>query len=410
MKKWAIQAATVVAADKKLKEAAVVIADGIIGKTGRGVADDIDIVLDAGSVVAVPGLINAHDHLLGTYFPKVGNGPYENWLPWDNDLKSSPLYQERQQIENRDLYLLGAYRNLVSGVTTVADHIPHFVSEPFAEILPVKTIRDYGMAHSLGQLALAWGGDIASEYRKSEENNLPFITHIAEGFDNETKQNLQMLKKAGGLGPNSVLIHGIAFSPSDMDEIKKAGASVVWCGDSNMFMFNHTTNIGLLLEKGINVCIGTDSPMSGGLNILEEARFDRKLFKKLTGKELPDSKILQMITENPAHALKLDGAGALKEGNVADLALFRDKGGSPESSVVDAGLRDVMLVVIDGNPVYGDASYAGLFDALGIKYQNIVLDDAEKIVAGDIIGLLKRISRAVGFKKTFPFLPVEFNI
>jgi hypothetical protein len=30
------------------------------------------------------------------------------------------------------------------------------------------------------------------------------------------------------------------------------------------------------------------------------------------------------------------------------------------------------------------------------------------VVIGDLKGLLRRISKAVGFKKEFPFLPVEF--
>ena len=45
-----------------------------------------------------------------------------------------------------------------------------------------------------------------------------------------------------------------------------------------------------------------------------------------------------------------------------------------------------------------------------IKYQEIVIDGINKIIIGDVIGLLQRISRAVGYKKEFPFLPVKFDI
>ena len=80
----------------------------------------------------LPGLIDCHDHLLGTYLPRVGDRkPYLNWLVWDNDLKASPIYAEMQQIESADLYLLGEYRHLISGVTSVQDHIPHFVQDMF---------------------------------------------------------------------------------------------------------------------------------------------------------------------------------------------------------------------------------------------------------------------------------------
>lgn len=263
MKKWSIEGVTILTPEEQLKKGNVAIEGDRIQQVAKGAVDS-SIALEIEDGICVPGLINAHDHLLGTYLPKVGNGPYENWLPWDNDLKSSPVYQERQQIENRDLYLLGAYRNLFSGVTTVSDHIPHFVAEPYYDMLPMKAVREYSLAHSIASFALAWGEEIALEYQKAVEEDLPFITHISEGFDSETVNDLETLHKKGGLGEHSVLVHGIAFSPSDMDQIKKAEASVVWCGDSNMFMFNQTTNIKMLLDKKINVCIGTDSPMSGG--------------------------------------------------------------------------------------------------------------------------------------------------
>ena len=406
MKKWVISGMTILNPDKTTEKANILIENGRISSVSN---KDMGghISFNAGGVIS-SGLINSHDHLLGNYYPKVGNGPYENWLPWDNDLKSSPVYQERQQIENRDLYLLAAYRNLISGVTTVSDHIPHFVAEPFYDILPVKAIREYALAHSITSFALAWGEGIEAEYKKALADDIPFITHIAEGFDHETIKDLSTLDKQGGLGDHSVLVHGIAFSESDMDLIKKKNASVVWCGDSNMFMFNKTTNIKMLIDKKINVCIGTDSPMSGGENILSEMHFDRKLYKKLYAEELSDEIIYKMVTVNPAKAFRLYDSGDIREGNIADLVVVRDRGGSYINSVVSAELKDIMLVVINGMPSYGDVEFAPLFDSLGVKYQNIVLAGKEKIIIGDLKGLLRRISRVVGFKKEYPFMPVDF--
>ena len=410
MKKWSLSGIKIYNGQKYIKSGSIAVNNGKIERVSSKEATDY-LAVEVENGIAVPGLINSHDHLLGTYYPKVGNGPYENWLPWDNDLKSSPVYQERQQIENRDLYLLGAYRNLVSGVTLVSDHIPHFVGDPFYDLLPVKAVREFGMAHSIASFALAWGDGVEIEYKKAVEADAPFVTHIAEGFDAETVNDLQKLDKQKGLGEHSVLVHGIAFSESDMKLIKRKGSSVVWCGDSNMFMFNETTNIKMLLDMGINVCIGTDSPMSGGLNLLHEMRFDRDLYEKMYGEKLSDETIFKMVTENPVKAFRVKGGGMLKEGSDADIVVFNDTGGdSPESSVVNAELKDVMLVVIDGRPVYGDADFSGLFDALKIDYQHISLKGGtDKIVAGDLKGLLKRISRAVGFKKELPFLPFQFE-
>jgi hypothetical protein len=115
-----------------------------------------------------------------------------------------------------------------------------------------------------------------------------------------------------------------------------------------------------------------------------------------------------MVTVNPAKALRLYDSGDIRDGNIADLVVVKDRGGSYINSVVSAGLKDIMLVVINGMPTYGDAEFASLFDSLGVKYQSVVVAGKEKIIIGDLKGLLRRISRAVGFKKEYPFMPVDF--
>ncbi|OHD68254.1 MAG: hypothetical protein A2W19_16780 [Spirochaetes bacterium RBG_16_49_21] len=409
MSKWSISGGTILTPEKIIKKGVIHISNGKIGKiTTNDAASQINI--DADKTVIVPGLINSHDHLLGTYYPKVGNGPYLNWLPWDNDLKSSPVYEERQRIENRDLYLLGAYRNLISGVTLISDLIPHFVGEPFYGILPTKAIKRFALAHSVNSFALLWGEGITEEYRKAEKEDIPFVTHIAEGYDEETRQDVRTIEKLGGLGDHSVFVHCLAFSEGDMDLVKKRGASCVWCGNSNMFMYSKTMDARKFIEKDINLCIGTDSPMTGGENLLYEMKYDKVLYERLYREELPDDLIVRMVTINAARAFHQKKTGLIEEGYTADICVCKDRSGEPAHSIVQAGLKDVMLVVIDGNPVYGDSRYKPVFDELGVQYQEIRLQGVDKIVIGDPVGLLRRISRAVGFKKEFPFLPVEFDV
>lgn len=407
MKKWALENATLVTPSSVVKNGSIIVSHGKIEEITKKETNS-QIVIDAEDGVVCPGLINAHDHLLGNYFPKVGNGPYQNWLPWDNDLKSAPVYRERQQIQNRDLYLLGGYRNLLSGVTSIQDHIPHFVQDPYIDILPTKVISDFAMAHSIASFALNWGDGVEIEYAKAVDDDIPFVTHISEGFDEETVKDIEVLDSKGALGEYSVLVHGLAFSESDMNKIKKNQANVVWCCDSNIFMYEKTTDIKMLLDKGINVSIGTDSPMSGGLNLLHEMKYDRKYYKETYGDELPDKKIVEMVTSNPAKAYRLYDNGEISVGKLADLVIFEKKDTDPYKSIVDAELRDVKLVVIEGMPVYGNSQYSDVFDKLGINYQNIEVDGVDKIIIGDLIGVLERINKAVGFEKKFPFMPVKY--
>jgi cytosine/adenosine deaminase-related metal-dependent hydrolase len=411
--KWKVENATVVNYDDVLES----ITFYIDGERFKSISPSreykYDVLLSLKSDVFVyPGFINAHDHLLGTYWPKVGRKdgkPYENWLYWDNDLKSSDIYFERQQIDAKYLYLLGAYKNLISATTTVSDHIPHFVNEPYIPILPVRVLKNYCLAHAVSSFALKWGDSIPIEYKRAVENNWPFITHIEEGFDEETKECLPKLDGLGALGRNTVLIHGIAFSKEDIDLIAKRGASVVWCPDSNMFMFKTTTNVPYLIEKGVNLCLGTDSTMSGGLNILYELKRAKEVYRELFGDEIDDQLLFKMITINPAKAFLIENElGEVKEGKLADFVVVRKNYPNPYKNIVEAELEDVLLVVIAGKPLYGLKSFSALFDRLGIKYEEIKLKKEKRIIKKGLIETLTAIRNAIGKKKNFPFMPVSF--
>ena len=69
--------------------------------------------------------------------------------------------------------------------------------------------------------------------------------------------------------------------------------------------------------------------------------------------------------------------------------------------------EDIMLVVINGIPKYGDESFIPLFEALDIPFQKLKVDSYKKIINGDLLGLMERIREAVGFNKKLEFLPVE---
>ncbi len=355
-----------------------------------------------------PGLINAHDHLLGNYFPRVGKGPYLNWLVWDNDLKSSPVYAERSQIPPNYIYLLGAYRNIFSGVTTVSDHIPHFVNEPYLKILPVRVIRKYSLAHEVSEYDLKWGDGIDKEYKEAVEKNQPFITHVEEGEDREAQKGIDHLIEHNALSEYTVLIHGVYLSKEDIKKIAKYKAHLVWCPSSNYYMFQKTGDVKRWLEEGINVSLGTDSPMSGGLNLLEEIKFAKKLYRRIYKDEIDDRELFKMITINPAKAFRIaNELGEIKEKKLADIIAITTKERNPYTALRKAQLNDISLVIIEGKPVYGDINYRALFEYTGTEYTEFKLNGKKKIAKGDPKGLIKSIRKFVKFKKIIPFFPVE---
>lgn len=369
---------------------------------------DVNVILTS-DTFAIPGMINAHDHLLGSYWPRVGEGPHISWKPWDDMLKSSDVYKERSKIPNFYLYLIGAYKNLISGVTTVMDHIPHKINQEFIDKLPVKVIKEYCLAHEVSSYDLKWGDGIDVEHKRATENNWPFVTHIEEGFDEESMKGIEYLEEYGALTEHTVMVHGLALSDEDLDKIARAKAHLVTCPVSNYFMFKRIARIKEWLQRRINTSIGTDSPMSGGMNILEEIKFLKNAYKSKYNEDLDDKTILYMTTKNPAKAFRIDNkVGHIEKGYFADIVILRLKGNNIFSSFVNSWFNDIELVFINGVPYYGFSYYKEVFEKLSdyIDFSKAVIDRKERLIIGSVEDLMKTIWDFVGFKKQLPFIPV----
>lgn len=406
--KYNIKGGTIVTPEYILQGAALTIEGDTIVDMGQPSEDaDFELLLDDGDLV-FPGLINAHDHLLGNYYPRVGTGPYINFKPWDNDLKSAPVYEERSRISNFDLYLLASYRNIISGVTTVSDHIPHSVNRDFIDKLPVRVQKDYSLQHECASYDLQWGDSLSEEHSRAVKNNIPFITHIEEGFDEESTLGIDILREMKALDEHTVLIHGIALSEEDIKHIAKAGAHLVTCPASNHFMFNVIADLKTMMRHKVNISLGTDSPMSGGLNLFDEMQMCRKLYQEKYKEELDDKELIRWVTVNPAKALRLPRLGRLEKGYLADILILRqgDKS-NPYKSLANAWYNDVKMVLSEGQPLYGSRPEYEFFQHFNRHYQLMEINGEERILIGQPIDLYHRIWDNVNIKKVLPFFPVE---
>jgi cytosine/adenosine deaminase-related metal-dependent hydrolase len=386
------------------------------GKIGTNTDDPVCVDLQERSFV-YPALINTHDHLRGNYLPRVGpamgKGYYLNWLPWDNDLKASPCYAERTKALNLESgYLLSAYKTLFSGVVTVNDHFPHSMNNDILPKLPIRAIRNYSIAHECSSFELKWGGGIKNEHDIATENNWPFITHLAEGFDDESMSGLSYLEMLGVLDERCLFIHCIGFSDDDIKKTAKAGASISWCAASNMFMFNTTCKIKKFIDAGVNVTIGTDSSHTGSFNLFEEIKYSRKLYRKMYGDDLSAKSIFNMVTCNSAKAFRMDKeTGSLDVGKNADVLVLRGKDMDAYENLYHANSEDIELLVYAGKPIYGEKRFLELLGGtLPSGYTMIKVAERDMFVIGDPLFLYKDIRKKIGFKKKLSFLPFEPDI
>ncbi|MDX9869547.1 MAG: amidohydrolase family protein, partial [Candidatus Cloacimonadales bacterium] len=339
---------------------------------------------DNNSLLKSIPLINSHDHLVGNWYPKSGtNAPYLNSHQWVEDNKISASMAERNKIwENSGkfdlmeknaplLVKLGAFKNLFSGVSIVQDH--GVQQDPaYYEMFPIEVVKDYAQCHSI-TLGNWWGGDTPEEEMKKSKGRMPFIIHLAEGLDDETKNEFTLLKKAGLLKQNTLIIHGIALTRSELDDIKAVGASVCWCPNSNNYLIGQTLDIMSCFEKGVNVVLGTDSSMTGSINMLEEIRYAKKEFPIITAKQL-----YQMVTTNAYRALYVNDAELLDPRK--NLLIISKKKEDPFENILYQEIDDVHLMVQKGVPLYGDISFMDHLNVDEKDYYFFKVGNKEKFV------------------------------
>jgi len=359
-----------------------------------------------------PSLINTHDHLQGNYRPPVGpkkGSFYLTWAPWDKDLKASKTFQERSKLTREDLYALSGYKCLFSGVTTVNDHFFHKLNSNILPTLPIRAIQEYAIEHECTSYDLKWGDGIEVEHERAVKNKWPFITHLSEGFDKEAMYSLEKLEKMNVLDSHCLFIHCIGFSDEDIKKTAKAGASVSWCGFSNMFMFNVTCKIRKMIKAGINVTIGTDSSATGSANLLAEIKYDRELYRSLYGEDLSAKTLFEMATANAAKAFWMqDRIGTLEEGKLGDILVLKAKNDDPYENLVNAGMQDIELLVLAGKPIYGEMRFLDIFNGkLPDGYTQIKAGKRPMFVKGDPAGLYREVRKKIGFKKKLDYLPFE---
>jgi hypothetical protein len=364
-----------------------------------------------GAVAYVP-LINSHDHLIGNWVPRAGDKrPYANSHIWVEDMKNSFSFHERNIFWINDgrfhlnepnsliLAQLGAYKSLFSGCSIVQDHGP-LQEADYYEAMPIIVPSAYRQCHSI-TLGNWWGGEEPEKEMQLSHGNLPFIIHLGEGKDGITKAEFAEVESRGLLKKNTLMIHGIAFSEEEIATIARVGASVCWCPSSNFYLIGETLKIDAVLKHGANVCIGTDSTMSGGINLIAEFMTIREHYPSFKANDL-----FRMVTLNAVQALKLpERYGILDVQNSQNLLLVDQVERDPFENLLTLEAATIRLLVVDGKPRFGDSEWMELLGLNEDSYCLFRTGTREKFVIGDPIDLNDQIDSVLGYHKDFPYLP-----
>jgi cytosine/adenosine deaminase-related metal-dependent hydrolase len=321
------------------------IADGRIQELDSPPRAD-DVVADLEGDRVLPGLINCHDHLALNSLPSHKRShPYQHAHDWiaevDQRRRSDGDFAANVSVPREHRLLLGAVKNLLSGVTTVAHHDPLYPALS-AESFPIRVLQNFGWSHSL---YIDGEEKVLASYRATPAN-WPWIIHAAEGLNDAAVNEFDQLERLGCIAANTLLVHGIALTDSQQERLIRAQAGLIWCPSSNLNLFGQTADVRTLSATR-RLGLGTDSRLSGARDLLDELRIARE------NGGFDSVSLEAMVTGHAAQLLRISDRGAIDVGMKADLIVI--PAGSTLGEMPRAELK---LVVLGGRPVYGDGSLA----------------------------------------------------
>ena len=171
---------------------------------------------------------------------------------------------------------------------------------------------------------------IKSVFANAKEKNITVEAHMNE-YTNEINfflekyqcRPLEFLNKENLLDDKFISAHSIFLSDNEIDILKENDSKVVHCPFSNCG--KGIPNTPSMLQKGINVSLGSDGTAHGGMSIFQEMKVFRSIMNLHFGVKscnpaiMPAKTILKMATENGAIAMQYNNLGSLVPNNLADL-------------------------------------------------------------------------------------------
>lgn len=355
---------TILLPDKSIDNGTLLIIDRHIAAVGFGIAIPNNAIVLHTDGVILPGLIDLHNHLIWNVFPRWR--PTEkfanryDWLenPSFKTLLGSPYSGLIEAGLSCEMQRYAEVKAITQGATSVIGSLRRPCNGGLARNLDDdatlgKILYDVFPLH-MTETDLKQAKDVLS-------SNGTFFIHLAEGSPNDatSAQEFSMLKARDLLRTGVSLIHGVALKPNDFRDMANASIGFVWSPRSNIELYGDTVNLKAVLENHIITAIAPDWSPTGSDGLLSELNYAATWNAGLEHSLFDDRSLLQMATINPAKLIHLENRlGVLRDGYLADvLILHSDTDQSkinPYWAATHAIPEDVILVIIDGNAVYGD--------------------------------------------------------
>jgi 5-methylthioadenosine/S-adenosylhomocysteine deaminase len=360
-------------------------------------------VIDGEGKLLMPGFYNAHTHAPMTLLRGYGeNMQLEDWL-------KKKVFPFEDKLTGEDCYhatMLAMAESFANGIVSSSDmyffceDMARAVAESkakinisrglsfFDEILDLTGFRAFQESKELfreyhytqnGRIKVDIG--MHAEYTAtndlievvaglSKETGAPVHVHVSETLSeheeckerNGGRTPVRRLADGGVFENGGLAAHCVWIEEDDADILADKGVTVVTCPTSNMKLASGIARIPLLIEKGLNVALGTDgSASNNSLNFFEEIKLLALSAKVRFGNPtlITPEEALYSATRAGAIAQGRSDCGYVREGCRADMILLdlKEPALNPvyeisTALVFAASNRGIEMTIVDGQIVY----------------------------------------------------------
>lgn len=220
--------------------------------------------------------------------------------------------------------------------------------------------------------------DKVETFRRNLARAKAFLYHLAEGIDDASRQRFQDLRDHDLLASSLVGIHSLALRPEDLAALAAAGGKVVWSPLSNLLLYGQTQSVAALLQSGITFCLGCDWSPSGSKNLLFELKVAQWTARE-QGVALTDRQLVELVTSTAAATVGwTEQLGRLQPGMLADVVAVKGETNDPYAHLIAARERAMALVIIHGQPRYGDQDLMEQLLPMAAVTEDVQIDGALK--------------------------------
>lgn len=399
-----ISGTTLVPGEKEIS-GRLVVSRGVFQKPG---AKTQGPVYELPESAVFPGLFNAFDGLLGSVAPRFGRGPYQNREAWAQELAKSRVWESVQKLDPADRLLLGYYRQILSGVTSVFDPAWKALANLAPQWKPIRVVDQYVYLHQVVSAPARKGDGVDAARSEAQKRKVPLVVRAEEGSGKGERLEFDQLADRGLLSPHLTILHGNGCGPKNTHQAAAHKVSWIFSPSSEKFLYGHTADVGALIKAGCQVALGTDSPVAGGQLLLEELRFARDTLHRDHKTRLTDGQLAHMVTGAPAAIFgTLPKGGFLSPGSPADFTVLRKRRHpNAHCALLAARCHDLELVVCGGKPLLARDVFREMVKESGEVGQKVDLFGEAVWLAGKPLELKKRVEEALGEACAWRFFPI----